>query len=130
SFVGVIGIGRVQRRRVKQNMPVLVIDREGKKRQSKLRQVLGFMGLERIEEDSAQAGDIVAISCVSALNVSDTVCSLDKPEALPALTVDEPTMSMTFQVNNSPFAGSNDLSGGTFLTSRQIKDRLEREAGH
>ncbi|HQQ58880.1 MAG TPA: translational GTPase TypA, partial [Thermomonas sp.] len=125
NFVGVIGIGRIQRGTLKKNMPVTVIDREGKKRQGKVLQVLGFMGLERIEQDSAEAGDIVAIS-----GISDTVCAIDAPEALPALTVDEPTISMTFQVNNSPFAGSKDLSGGKFLTSRQLKDRLERETVH
>jgi GTP-binding protein len=130
NFVGVIGIGRIQRGTLKKNMPVAVIDRHGKKRQGKVLQVLGFMGLERIEQDTAQAGDIVAISGVQDLTISDTVCALDTPEALPALTVDEPTISMTFQVNNSPFAGHKDLSGGKFLTSRQIKDRLERETVH
>ena len=130
NFVGVIGIGRIQRGTLKKNMPVVVIDREGKKRQGKVLQVLGFMGLERIEQDSAEAGDIVAISGIQDLTISDTVCSLDMPEALPALTVDEPTISMTFQVNNSPFAGNKDLSGGKFLTSRQLKDRLERETVH
>ena len=127
NFVGVIGIGRIQRGTLKKNMPVTVIDREGKKRQGKVLQVLGFMGLERIEQDSAEAGDIVAISGIQDLTISDTICAIDAPEALPALTVDEPTISMTFQVNNSPFAGNKDLSGGKFLTSRQIKDRLERE---
>ena len=130
NFVGVIGIGRIQRGTLKKNMPVAVIDRHGKKRQGKVLQVLGFMGLERIEQESAEAGDIVAISGIADLTISDTVCSLDKPEALPALTVDEPTISMTFQVNNSPFAGNKDLSGGKFLTSRQLKDRLEREQVH
>ncbi|QNU14528.1 translational GTPase TypA [Thermomonas sp. XSG] len=130
NFVGVIGIGRIQRGTLKKNMPVTVIDREGKKRQGKVLQVLGFMGLERIEQDSAEAGDIVAISGISELSISDTVCSVDMPEALPALTVDEPTISMTFQVNNSPFAGHKELSGGKFLTSRQLKDRLERETVH
>jgi len=130
NFVGVIGIGRIQRGTLKKNMPVAVIDREGKKRQGKVLQVLGFMGLERIEQDSAEAGDIVAISGIQELTISDTVCALDTPEALPALTVDEPTISMTFQVNNSPFAGNKDLSGGKFLTSRQLKDRLERETVH
>lgn len=130
NFVGVIGIGRIQRGTLKKNMPVTVIDREGKKRQGKVLQVLGFMGLERIEQDSAEAGDIVAISGISELSISDTVCSIDMPEALPALTVDEPTISMTFQVNNSPFAGHKELSGGKFLTSRQLKDRLERETVH
>ena len=130
NFVGVIGIGRIQRGTLKKNMPVAVIDSHGKKRQGKVLQVLGFMGLERIEQESAEAGDIVAISGIADLTISDTVCSLDKPEALPALTVDEPTISMTFQVNNSPFAGNKDLSGGKFLTSRQLKDRLEREQVH
>ena len=130
NFVGVIGIGRIQRGTLKKNMPVAVIDREGKKRQGKVLQVLGFMGLERIEQDSAEAGDIVAISGIQDLTISDTICAIDHPEALPALTVDEPTISMTFQVNNSPFAGNKDLSGGKFLTSRQIKDRLERETVH
>ncbi|KRG88163.1 GTP-binding protein TypA [Stenotrophomonas daejeonensis] len=130
NFVGVIGIGRIQRGKVKKNQPVVVIDREGKKRQGKVLQVLGFMGLERIEVEEAQAGDIVAISGIQELTISDTVCALDNPEALPALTVDEPTISMTFQVNNSPFAGNKDLSGGKFLTSRQLKERLERETVH
>ncbi len=130
NFVGVIGIGRIQRGTLKKNMPVAVIDRHGKKRQGKVLQVLGFLGLERIEQDSAEAGDIVAISGIADLTISDTICALDTPEALPALTVDEPTISMTFQVNNSPFAGNKDLSGGKFLTSRQLKDRLEREQVH
>ncbi|MCC4626602.1 GTP-binding protein, partial [Xanthomonas campestris pv. nigromaculans] len=130
NFVGVIGIGRIQRGVLKKNMPVSVIDREGKKRQGKVLQVLGFLGLERIEQDTAEAGDIVAISGVSELTISDTVCALDAPEGLPPLTVDEPTISMTFQVNNSPFAGNKDLSGGKFLTSRQLRDRLDREKVH
>ena len=130
NFVGVIGIGRIQRGKVRKNQPVVVIDREGKKRQGKVLQVLGFMGLERIEVEEAQAGDIVAISGIQELTISDTVCALEAPEALPPLTVDEPTISMTFQVNNSPFAGNKDLSGGKFLTSRQLKERLERETVH
>ncbi|MGO4223559.1 translational GTPase TypA [Lysobacter sp. TAF61] len=130
NFVGLIGIGRIQRGKVRRNMPVSVIDREGKKRQGKVLQVLGFMGLERLETEEAEAGDIVAISGVADLSISDTVCALDFPEALPALTVDEPTISMTFQVNNSPFAGNKDLSGGKFLTSRQLRERLERETLH
>ena len=130
NFVGLIGIGRIQRGKVRRNMPVSVVDREGKKRQGKVLQVLGFMGLERIETEEAGAGDIVAISGVADLSISDTVCALDTPEALPALTVDEPTISMTFQVNNSPFAGNKDMSGGKFLTSRQLRERLEREVLH
>ncbi len=130
SFVGLIGIGRIQRGKVRRNQPVSIVDRHGKKRQGKVLQVLGFMGLERIEVEEAEAGDIVAISGVQDLSISDTVCALDAPEALPALTVDEPTISMTFQVNNSPFAGSKEHSGGKFITSRQIRERLERETLH
>ncbi|GAA4869829.1 translational GTPase TypA [Luteimonas vadosa] len=130
NFVGLIGVGRIQRGKVRTNMPVSVVDREGKKRQGKVLQVLGFLGLERIEVEEAVAGDIVAISGVSDLSISDTICALDTPEALPALTVDEPTISMTFQVNNSPFAGSKEHSGGKFITSRQLRERLEREVLH
>lgn len=130
NFVGIIGIGRIQRGVLKKNMPVAVIDRNGKKRQGKVAQVLGFLGLERIEQETAEAGDIVAISGIPELTISDTVTSLDTPEALPPLTVDEPMISMTFQVNNSPFVGNKDLSGGKFLTSRQLRERLERETVH
>ncbi|TZF90817.1 translational GTPase TypA [Cognatilysobacter lacus] len=130
NFVGLIGVGRIQRGKVRTNMPVSVVDRHGKKRQGKVLQVLGFMGLERVEVPEAEAGDIIAISGVSDLSISDTICALDTPEALEALTVDEPTISMTFQVNNSPFAGNKDLSGGKFLTSRQLRERLERETLH
>jgi len=130
NFVGLIGVGRIQRGKVRTNMPVSVVDRHGKKRQGKVLQVLGFMGLERVEVEEAEAGDIVAISGVAELSISDTICALDTPEALPALTVDEPTISMTFQVNNSPFAGSKEHSGGKFLTSRQVRERLERETLH
>jgi len=130
SYVGLIGIGRIQRGKVRTNMQVAVVDREGKKRQGRVLQVLGFMGLERKEVAEAQAGDIVAISGVEALGIADTICSPEAPEGLPVLTVDEPTISMTFQVNNSPFAGKKDSSGGKFLTSRQIRERLLREALH
>lgn len=130
NFVGVIGIGRVQRGALKKGMQVAVIDREGKKRQGKIAQVLGFLGLERIEQDGAEAGDIVAISGIPDLTISDTLTSPDTPEALPPLSVDEPMISMTFQVNNSPFVGNKDLSGGKFLTSRQLRERLDREKVH
>ncbi|MGH8032871.1 MAG: translational GTPase TypA [Luteimonas sp.] len=130
NFVGLIGVGRIQRGKVRTNMPVSVIDRHGKKRQGKVLQVLGFLGLERVEVEEAEAGDILAISGVADLAISDTLCALDLPEALPALTVDEPTISMTFQVNNSPFSGNKDRSGGKFITSRQIRERLERETLH
>ncbi len=130
SYVGVIGIGRIQRGKVRTNQNVVIIDREGKKKQGRVLQVLGFMGLERHEVAEAEAGDIVAISGIEGLGISDTVCSPDGAEALPALTVDEPTISMTFQVNNSPFAGRKEHSGGKFLTSRQLRDRLSRELLH
>ena len=126
SYVGIIGIGRVQRGKARTNMPVVVVDREGKKRQGRILQVLGFMGLERHEVPEAQAGDIIAITGVEGIGISDTICSPDQPEALPALTVDEPTISMFFCVNSSPFAGKD----GKFLTSRQIRDRLKRELMH
>lgn len=130
SYVGIIGIGRIQRGKVRTNMPVTVIDRDGKPRSGKVLQVLGFMGLERIEVPQAQAGDIIAISGVEGLGISETVCDPSAPEALPVLTVDEPTISMTFQVNDSPFAGHKERSGGKFLTSRQLRDRLLRETQH
>jgi len=130
NFVGVIGIGRIQRGTLKKGMPVAVIDRHGKKRQGKIAQVLGFLGLERIEQETAEAGDIVAIAGIPELTISDTITAPDVPEALPPLSVDEPMISMTFQVNNSPFVGNKDLSGGKFLTSRQIRERLEREQVH
>jgi GTP-binding protein len=130
NYVGVIGVGRVQRGKIRTNMPVTIIDHEGKRRNGKVLQVLGFMGLERREVPEAQAGDIIAISGIESLSISDTICDPSAVEALPALTVDEPTISMTFQVNSSPFAGNKDLSGGKFLTSRQIRERLTRETLH
>ena len=130
NYVGIIGVGRIQRGRVRTNMPVTVIDREGRTRNAKVLQVLGFMGLERHEVKEAQAGDIVAISGIEGLGISETVCDPSAVEQLPVLTVDEPTISMTFQVNNSPFAGTKDRSGGKFLTSRQLRDRLMRETQH
>jgi GTP-binding protein len=130
SYVGLIGVGRIQRGKVRTNMPVAIVDREGNKRAGRVLQVLGFMGLERREVPEAQAGDIVAVSGVEGLGISDTICDPAAPEALPALTVDEPTISMTFQVNNSPFAGHKGNSGGRFLTSRQIRERLTRETLH
>jgi GTP-binding protein len=130
NYVGIIGVGRVQRGKIKPNTQVTVIDREGKPRTGKVLQVLGFMGLERHEVQEAQAGDIIAISGVEKLSISETVCSPDAVEQLPVLTVDEPTISMTFQVNDSPFAGVKERSGGKFLTSRQLRDRLTRETQH
>ncbi|KAF1692314.1 translational GTPase TypA [Pseudoxanthomonas koreensis] len=130
NYVGIIGVGRVQRGTIRTNMPVTVMDREGKTRNGKVLQVLGFHGLERHEVKEAQAGDIIAISGIEALGISDTICDTSAVEQLPALTVDEPTISMTFQVNDSPFAGVKDRSGGKFLTSRQLRDRLTRETQH
>ena len=126
AYVGVIGIGRVQRGSAKPNQRICVIDCDGRKRNAKILQILGFSGLERVEVDSAQAGDIIAVTGVENLQISDTLCDRDVPEALPALTVDEPTISMTFRVNNSPFAGRD----GKYLTSRQLRERLMREASH
>ena len=126
SYVGLIGIGRIERGKVRTNMPVAIVDRHGKKRQGRVLQVLGFMGLERREVPEAEAGDIVAISGVEGLGISDTICAVDAAEGLPVMTVDEPTISMTFQVNNSPFCGRE----GKFLTSRQVRDRLLREVLH
>ncbi|HEX4480817.1 MAG TPA: translational GTPase TypA [Rudaea sp.] len=126
SYVGLIGIGRIERGKVRTNMPVAIVDRDGKKRNGRVLQVLGFMGLERREVPEAEAGDIIAISGIEALSISDTVCAVDTPEGLPVMTVDEPTISMTFQVNNSPFCGRE----GKFLTSRQIRERLMREVLH
>ena len=130
NYVGIIGIGRVQRGTIRTNQQVTVIDREGKTRNAKVLQVLGFLGLERHEVKEAHAGDIIAISGIEGLGISDTVCEVGAVEQLPVLTVDEPTISMTFQVNDSPFAGTKDRSGGKFLTSRQLRDRLMRETQH
>jgi GTP-binding protein len=130
NYVGIIGVGRVQRGTIKTNQQVTVIDREGKTRNAKVLQVLGFLGLERHEVKEARAGDIIAISGIEGLGISDTICDTSKVEQLPVLTVDEPTISMTFQVNDSPFAGVKDKSGGKFLTSRQLRDRLVRETQH
>ena len=126
SYVGVIGIGRVQRGRVRPNQAICVVDCDGRERNARILQVLGFHGLKRVEVDEAQAGDIIAVTGVEDLQISDTLCDRANPEALPALTVDEPTISMTFRVNNSPFAGRE----GKYLTSRQLRERLLREASH
>ena len=130
NYVGVIGVGRIQRGKVKTNQQVTVIGTDGKTRNGKVLQVLGFMGLERVEVGEAQAGDIIAFSGVEGLGISETLCDPSAVEQLPVLTVDEPTISMTFQVNDSPFAGVKDRSGGKFLTSRQLRDRLTRETQH
>jgi len=126
SYVGTIGIGRITRGQVKTNMPVAVIDREGNTRQGRILQVLEYLGLDRTEVPIAYAGNIVAVTGIDALKISDTLCDLNNIEALPALTVDEPTVNMTFQVNTSPFAGKE----GKYVTSRRIRDRLYQELLH
>ena len=123
TYVGVIGTGRISRGRIKANSPVSVVARDGKVRQGRVLQVLGFMGLDKIEVPEASAGDIIAVTGIEELGISETICDAKNPEQLPTLQVDEPTMSMTFEVNKSPFAGKE----GKFLTSRQIADRLQRE---
>jgi len=126
SYVGAIAIGKITRGTVRRNMPITVIKRDGDEHRAKTGQVFGFLGLNRVEVETASAGDIVALTGIEAPNVSDTLCDPEVVEALPPLTVDEPTVSMTFQINNSPFAGRE----GKYLTSRQLKDRLERELIH
>ncbi len=126
SYVGVIGVGRISRGKLVPNTQVTVIDRDGATRNGKVLQVMGYLGLERVDVDSAEAGDIVCITGIDGLNISDTLCEPGHVEPLPALSVDEPTVSMTFQVNDSPFAGKE----GKYVTSRNIKERLERELIH
>lgn len=123
SYVGVIGIGRITRGSLAPNQQVVVVDHQGNQRKAKVLQVMGYHGLQRIETDRAYAGDIVCITGVDKLGISDTLCSPDQVEALPPLSIDEPTVSMTFQVNDSPFAGKE----GKYVTSRNIKDRLDQE---
>ncbi|SJL84803.1 translational GTPase TypA [Vibrio palustris] len=126
AYVGVIGVGRVTRGTVKPNQQVTIISADGKKRNGKVGTVLGYLGLNRSEAEQASSGDIVAITGLGELKISDTICDVNVVEALPALTVDEPTVTMTFQVNTSPFAGKE----GKFVTSRNILERLEKELVH
>lgn len=126
SYVGVIGIGRISRGRVKTNQQVTVIGADGKTRTGKVGQVLGYLGLSRTEVVDAQAGDIIAITGLGELKISDTICDNGAVQALPPLSVDEPTVNMTFQVNTSPFAGKE----GKFVTSRNIMERLNQELVH
>jgi len=126
SYVGAIAIGRIQRGRVRPNQPITIVDHDGKPRAARVLQVLGFLGLERYEVDEASAGDIIAITGIEAPRISDTLCDPEHVEPLSALSVDEPTVSMTFEVNTSPFAGRD----GKYVTSRNIKERLERELIH
>ena len=126
SFVGAIALGRIRRGTVRPNQQIIVVKPDGGRYRAKVGLVYGYLGLERHEVPVANAGDIVALTGIEAPNVSDTLCHPDHLEALPSLTVDEPTVTMTFQVNTSPFAGRD----GKYLTSRQLKDRLERELIH
>ncbi|HEY7377791.1 MAG TPA: translational GTPase TypA [Steroidobacteraceae bacterium] len=126
SYVGAIGIGRIKRGTLRRNAPVTVVSADGSTRNERVGQILGFIGLTRVEVESAEAGDIVAFAGIGEPKISDTVCDPAQPEALPPLTVDEPTISMTFEVNTSPFYGRD----GKFVTSRQLRERLGREALH
>lgn len=126
SYVGVIGVGRISRGRIQRNMPVVVVDREGRERKTRVQTILGYRGLERVEMESAGAGDIVCVTGVDGVSISDTICGPENIEAMPALVVDEPTLTMDFLVNTSPFAGKE----GDYLTSRQLRERLFREASH
>ena len=126
TYTGVIGIGRIQRGVIKPNQQLVIVNREGVERKGRMLQVYGFHGLERVEVQEARAGDIIAFAGIEKLEISDTICSPEKIEIMTPLSVDEPTVSMTFQVNNSPFAGKE----GKFVTTRQIRDRLEKELQH
>jgi len=126
SYVGVIGIGRISRGKVKPNEQVIIAGPDKTERRGKILQVMGYDGLERVEVQEAQAGDIICVTGIDELNISDTLCSPDKVEALPPLSVDEPTVSMTFQVNDSPFAGRE----GKYISSRNLKERLAQELIH
>ena len=123
NYVGVIGLGRITRGEIVTGAQIVVVSRDGEERKGKILQVMGYKGLERSAIERAFAGDIVCISGVEGIKISDTICAVGHPEALPALQVDEPTISMTFQVNTSPFAGLD----GKFVTSRHLKERLEKE---
>ncbi len=126
SYVGAIGIGRIQQGTVRSNAPAVIVGRDGERRSGRVLQVLGFSGLERVEVPEASAGDIVAITGIEGLRISETLCDPSKVEALPPLAVDEPTVRMSFEISDSPFAGRE----GRFVTSRQIRERLFRELIH
>ncbi|PIE82873.1 MAG: translational GTPase TypA [Candidatus Contendobacter odensis] len=126
SYVGVIGIGRIRRGKIRTNSPIVILNRDGDCRNGRILQILGFQGLERIEFPEAAAGDIIAFTGIDKLGISDVLCDPNEVESLPPLIVDEPTMSMTFQVNTSPFAGRE----GKYVTSRQLRERLQRELIH
>lgn len=123
EYLGRIAIGRVNRGKIRQGQPVTVINREGQLKQARVEKLFGFQGLKRIERDEAAAGDIIAIAGIKEINIGETIADLAKPEALPVLHIDEPTLQMTFLVNNSPFAGRE----GKWITSRKIRERLFKE---
>ncbi|MCK5922839.1 MAG: GTP-binding protein, partial [Methylococcales bacterium] len=126
SFVGAIGVGRVRCGKIKTNTPIALVDSEGKTRNARILQIMGFHGLKRVEVDTAQAGDIIAVTGIERISISDTLCDRDHPAGLPPLVVDQPTVTMMFQVNTSPFCGQD----GKYVTSRQLLERLERELIH
>lgn len=126
SYVGIIGIGRIKRGSIKVGQQVTVVGADGSQRNGKVGQVFGYLGLDRIETDRASAGDIIAVTGLGELKISDTICAAGAIEAMTPLTVDEPTVTMTFQVNTSPFSGKE----GKFVTSRQILERLKQELKH
>jgi GTP-binding protein len=123
DYLGRIGIGRIHRGKMKLNQPVAVMKRDGKVKNLRITKLFGFLGLRRVEIEEAQAGDIVAVAGLEEINVGETVCDPAHPEALPLLTIDEPTLKMTFVVNNSPFAGRE----GKHVTARKLRDRLMKE---
>ncbi|MEA3292488.1 MAG: translational GTPase TypA [Pseudomonadota bacterium] len=126
SYIGAIGIGRIRRGTIGSNSPIVVIGRDGGKRRARVLQIFGFHGLDQIEVDKARAGDIVALTGIENVGISDTLCDPEHPEILPSLSVDQPTVSMNFQVNTSPFCGKE----GKYVTSRQIGERLQKELIH
>lgn len=126
SYVGVIGVGRITRGQLKPGQQVIVKTADDKERRGKVLNVKGYLGLEQVETQLATAGDIVCINGIDGLGISDTLCDPEHVESLPPLSVDEPTVSMTFNVNNSPFAGLE----GKYVTTRNIKDRLDQELIH
>jgi len=126
SYVGVIGIGRIKRGHMIPGQQVIVINKDGKQRKARVLKAMGHLGLERVELERADAGNIICVTGVEDIHISDTICDPEHPEALPPLIVDEPTVSVTFQVNDSPFAGQD----GKYVTSRNIKERLEEELLH
>ncbi|QMU61803.1 MAG: translational GTPase TypA [Gammaproteobacteria bacterium] len=126
SYVGVIGVGRITRGVIKRNMQIAIASSDDKSRNGKILNVMTYHGLDRVDVEQAEAGEIICITGIDGLNISDTICSPDAIEAMPPLSVDEPTISMTFQVNDSPFAGQD----GKYVTSRNIRERLDKELIH